>query len=75
MYGLAKGVKVKLFSDYTDGDVEDKLNKFFEENPSIEILDIKYLKSYHEDDGMYGTERGLLIYREPTKYEEPFQVF
>jgi len=63
MYGKASGLKVKLFTDYTDGYVEDKLNKFFEDNPEIEVLDIKYSKSYHVDDEMYGTERGMLIYK------------
>jgi len=64
MYGKAKGLKFKMVSDYTDGDVEDKINLFLFHNPNVEILDIKYSKTYHEDDSMYGTERGIVIYRE-----------
>jgi len=63
-YGKAKGLKFKMFTDYVDGDVEFKINKFLDENPEVNILDIKYDKSYHVDDGMYGTERGIIIYRE-----------
>lgn len=64
VYGKAKGLKTMEFANYTDGCVEEKLNKFFEENESITVLDIKYTNTYHHDDGMFGTEKALLIYRE-----------
>lgn|GEM_PF-3416666 len=64
MYGIAEGLKTKEFSNYTDGVVEEKLNKFFKENPKIIVLDIKYTNTYHHDDEIYGTERALLIYRD-----------
>jgi hypothetical protein len=63
-YGNSKGMKVKSFYDHTDGDVEQKLNKFFKENTNIEVLDIKYTNTYFHDIGMHGTERALLVYRE-----------
>ncbi|MEK4122031.1 hypothetical protein [Lysinibacillus sp. FSL K6-0102] len=63
MYGLADGLRTKEFANYTDGDVESKLNKFFKENPKIIVLDIKYTNTYHHDYEMYGTEKALLIYR------------
>lgn len=64
VYGKAKGIKVIEFANYTDGDVEQKLNKFFAENEHVTVLDIKYTNTYHHDDGMYGTEKALVIYRE-----------
>lgn len=63
MYGKAKGLKIEGFSDYVDGSVSEKINKFLEENEEITVLDVKYTNTYHDDDGMYGTEKALLIYR------------
>ena len=62
MYGRAEGLKVKYFSDYTDGDVETKLNKFFNENPEAEIIDVKFERQFIEGYD-YGHEIALVFYR------------
>lgn len=63
MYGKAKGLKVKYFGDYTDGNVEEKLNVFFTENPDIEIVDVKF--EYRPSEAyQYGHEFALVFYRE-----------
>ncbi|UGO50946.1 hypothetical protein PQE70_gp093 [Bacillus phage vB_BanS_Nate] len=67
MIGNAKGVKVKTFDDYTDGCAVSKLNKFIEENPDINILEIKYFNGYSvvdNNDMSYGRENAMIIYRE-----------
>ena len=64
LYGKAKGLRVREFSNYTDGDVEHKLNMFFMDNENITVLDIKYTNTYHHEDTMWGTEKALVIYRE-----------
>ncbi|UGO50682.1 hypothetical protein PQE68_gp091 [Bacillus phage vB_BanS_Sophrita] len=67
MIGLAKDLKVKTFADYTDGDVEEKMNQFFLDNAFVEIIDIKYFNGYStiESDmgNSYGRETGMIIYR------------
>ncbi|UUV46320.1 hypothetical protein [Bacillus phage vB_BanS-Thrax2] len=68
MIGIAKGVKVKTFDDYTDGDAVSKLNRFIEDNPDITILDIQYFNGYSVTDSQditYGRENAMIVYREP----------
>lgn len=76
MIGSAKGVVVKTFDDYTDGDAISKLNKFIQENPDITIIDIKYFNGYsvieNNDFDSYGRENALLIYRKPVDTYESF---
>jgi len=67
MYGKAEGLKVKTFADYTDGCIEQKLNKFLQENPKVTIVDIKYFNGYgvvsNDESESYGRETALLVYR------------
>jgi len=62
-FGKAKGLTVKIFEDYSDGTVEEKINKFFSENKDVEILDIKYQINYIDLE-TYGCEKAMVIYRE-----------
>lgn len=76
-YGKAKELKVKLIQDYTDWSAEEKLNRFFEENPQIEVIDIKvqYRPDY-TDQYLYGHEYAMMvIYREPNPHEFGFDPF
>lgn len=67
MIGLAQGLQVKTFADYTDGDVEEKMNQFLKDNPFFEIVKIIYFNGYstmQEDIIGYGRETGMIVYRE-----------
>lgn len=53
-------------------EIDDLINDFFEENPSIEIIDIKYQSNISAiaDSGVsdtYYNNSALIIYKENTK--------
>ena len=53
-------------------EIDDLINDFFEENPSIEIIDIKYQSNVSAvaDSGVsatYYNNSALIIYKENTK--------
>lgn len=66
MRDQAGNLRIKLITDFTDGDVEEKVNKFFRENPELIILDIKYFNGYSvvgsEDLDSYGRETAMIVY-------------
>lgn len=54
-------------------EIDDLINYFLEENPQIEIIDIKYQSNISAvaDSGVsatYFNNSALIIYREPEKY-------
>lgn len=54
-------------------DIDDLINCFLEENPRIELIDIKYQSNISAvaDNGIsatYFNNSALIIYREPEKY-------
>lgn len=54
-------------------DIDDLINYFLEENPRIELIDIKYQSNISAvaDGGVsatYFNNSALIIYREPEKY-------
>lgn len=60
----SKGLKVKQFNDYTDGNVEEKLNKFFQDNPNLSVIDIIYNNMNPSEGYEFCYEWCLLIYKE-----------
>jgi hypothetical protein len=62
-YGKVKGLQVKKFSDYVDGDIEEKLNEFFIQNQDVEIVDVQYKLVPNGDLSDYGNEIALVFYR------------
>ena len=64
---------VFLSSDYpSDEAIDDQINSWFEENPDIELIDIKFQSNVSAvaDSGVsaeYWHSSALIIYREPEK--------
>lgn len=60
-------MRVKVFDCNHEMDLEDAINKFFEENEDIEIIDIKYQLSimydYKEQEQIY-CYSALILYKE-----------
>lgn len=49
---------------YNDINIDDKINKFLEENANIKVINIKYTNSSLGDSSEFYV-RALLIYKEP----------
>ena len=67
----------KYFTDY-DGStvafddcntIDEKINKFLDENPNIRVLDIKYCVKFGTKDNKYNEAQALLIYEEKEEQE------
>lgn len=64
---------VFLSCDYpSDETIDDQINSWFEENPDIELIDIKFQSNVSAvaDSGVsaeYWHSSALIIYREPEK--------
>lgn len=51
------------FTNYQE--IDDLINSFLEENPNIELIDIKYQSSASTENATYGYDTSaLIIYRE-----------
>lgn len=73
-YGLAKGLKTVVFTDYQGAELEDNINKFLTENPNVEILDIKVQYHPNPKEYDYGGEYALIIYREGFNHNVYFPI-
>ena len=49
---------------YNDINIDDKINKFLEENANIKVINIKYMSGSIADSSEFYV-RALLIYKEP----------